>query len=595
MFKDLNLENTIKDILPKIIDAFSEYYGEDARPIIEEKFKNMLIISYGLLGCAEEVVNEIKFNLSNELINNFFNEFNIEEKDRMNLKNILFYSKDENYIPLEMYIDYKESKTDSENYGDLKELAVKFLNNFNTNVTLENIDELEKKGAFLEIDKFIPVYKKIISAYCEKEKELNECVEDSILHIKRYEELNNKYMLQLLKEFSFAFSGEDQKEIEKAISKNYADMDKMQDAFLYLGRHILSQSIYSSINPRLCWTLDIELYKEVNDKLYRILRCTAENIIEFFNKLGIYLGDNFDDYFRSNKGRKIFDDVKWDVVSQIDERRIQLAKQFLTELYVTTKEYQENRKKINLSNLLIEDDGYDEQSYIEKSKVCANIRNGKLFTIMYLNFIDEYSLHDCSIISLFNQIFQSSIKIEGIEYKIQKGWYYYSGSLNLSKDIQKNRREFYRGKYGIFDQCIEELIAKEITKIMHNNKNYILDSEDSKKLRITSKLLTSLVSEFYDTYKSKIIQSRKEGNMQIIFDSIGKENFDALNELLFVAYEQFGELKYLSVVRDLVYDRKTKKVQLYNKLLMERDNILNRMKNYALNCESENKVKKNVK
>ena len=41
-----------------------------------------------------------------------------------------------------------------------------------------------------------------------------------------------------------------------------------------------------------------------------------------------------------------------------------------------------------------------------------------------------------------------------------------------------------------------------------------------------------VVEEFYETYKKEIIESRKNGNIEVIYNEIGEDNFNELNELI---------------------------------------------------------------
>ena len=46
LYKKLKATDTITNALPRIIEAFTTFYGEQERERITEKFNNMLIIGY---------------------------------------------------------------------------------------------------------------------------------------------------------------------------------------------------------------------------------------------------------------------------------------------------------------------------------------------------------------------------------------------------------------------------------------------------------------------------------------------------------------------------------------------------------------------
>ena len=98
---------------------------------------------------------------------------------------------------------------------------------------------------------------------------------------------------------------------------------------------------------------------------------------------------------------------------------------------------------------------------------------------------------------------------------------------------------------------------------------------------LAKELLRFLVDEFYQLFKKDIIESRHNGNINIIYDKVGKENFDDLNNLINEFYSLFPE--------DTVYDLyiaqedgiETEQTKLYDSLCIKRDNILSNMKKYT--------------
>ena len=104
---------------------------------------------------------------------------------------------------------------------------------------------------------------------------------------------------------------------------------------------------------------------------------------------------------------------------------------------------------------------------------------------------------------------------------------------------------------------------------MHQEGNYILNTKEDAKIAngTTYELMKFLVIDFYDEYKKWIIASRKDGNMDILFEQVGKENFDKLNQLI---NENFNYIIFGDAMK-------------LNQIIKTRDEILKNMANYRTN------------
>ena len=126
---------------------------------------------------------------------------------------------------------------------------------------------------------------------------------------------------------------------------------------------------------------------------------------------------------------------------------------------------------------------------------------------------------------------------------------------------------------------------------MRKNNISILDKKNTSKI----KNLTSyedylfLVKEFYNEFKEDIIKSRNNGNINEIFNAVGKENFDELNSLIEIYYENFGGLKLLSLINSLKNKEDNQMTQIYYDLLNRKEHILEKMRTVK-----ENKTEKNL-
>ena len=137
--------------------------------------------------------------------------------------------------------------------------------------------------------------------------------------------------------------------------------------------------------------------------------------------------------------------------------------------------------------------------------------------------------------------------------------------------------------YELFNEIINELIAQEITIQMHGDGIYLLNTKDDAKIKggTSYESSISLVKEFFNTYKKEIIESRRNNNIQIIFDKVGKENFDRLNELFHKFYESFSGWEFYNLSTDINNKKNTERVRIYVDIINTRDEILKDMKIYS--------------
>lgn len=89
-YKKLNATETITKALPRLIEAFTSFYGESERERITEKFNKMLIIGYMKPEKIESLLREDKKQKSNELIETFLNKLNIPKEEYEKFKKVFF-------------------------------------------------------------------------------------------------------------------------------------------------------------------------------------------------------------------------------------------------------------------------------------------------------------------------------------------------------------------------------------------------------------------------------------------------------------------------------------------------------------------------
>ena len=89
-------------------------------------------------------------------------------------------------------------------------------------------------------------------------------------------------------------------------------------------------------------------------------------------------------------------------------------------------------------------------------------------------------------------------------------------------------KEINDNKYNYINEGINELIAKDILNQIRKKQQKLFIQEN----KTNSLDYEILLQEFYEEYKEDIIESRRQGDINIIIEKVGKDNFNALNNLI---------------------------------------------------------------
>ena len=89
---------------------------------------------------------------------------------------------------------------------------------------------------------------------------------------------------------------------------------------------------------------------------------------------------------------------------------------------------------------------------------------------------------------------------------------------------------------------MNEYIAQEISKGMQERGTFVFDTKDNATYINTTSYESFffLIDEFFQEFKKEILASRRHGNIDAIWNAVGKENFEALNDIISEYCEHFS-------------------------------------------------------
>ena len=583
IIKKLNSTDTIISSLPKLIEAFVAFYGEDERENIVNKFNNMLVIGYCKPEDLKGIVRMGKNKISSELIDEFFRNLDMPVESREKAKEIFFDNNGfDNFSlqPINCYAEYVNGIKNS--YKKMK--AISFLKEFYPNVTTDNIDKLIEMGEFVKLDGIIKIYNDTLEKYNQYAK----IFEPYEKYIESCKELKNglekKYTKLLVDEFEDLFTHDELKQIENEFnSQHYTNLKytngKTQNLFGFSFDSEALIDAFSEKNEEILLTENSSEWKK--DSILR-------DRIKYFKNLGIDLGDNYELYLNNPQTLSLM--PPRDLVKNFINKRKKLNTQMMNEYYQSIEEYRINMKRIEQIGLLDKEHGYNANAYEQNMTfVTTNIKETENGMIMYpmlcvsMGGLDAYL--DKNLIHELNHILELSLQtVEGNKYYGTCGWDLLDGEIsNKSQKIVELEADKNKRNYELFNEIINELIAQEITNILFNANGYIFNTKDDAKIKggTAYEKTKFIIQDFYDNYKSEIIESRKNGNIAYLFEKIGKDNFEALNELFHIFYEAFPGYSFYHTIQDWKNGIKTDQTQIYENILNKRNEILESMKEYS--------------
>ena len=621
--KQLNADKTLKDALPMIIEAFVDYYGEEERDNIEKKFYNTSYIGYINESNMLHALICIKNELTKYLLLELENEFDVSEIEKellfannntsLEFDTLLNISKIAKYIELEKL--GKEVR-----FRKKRERGIETLNYYHFDVTLENVDE------FLQSEKFslmktanADFYNMIMSYFDDSEMVEYERSKEDIIEVVKtlYPSINEDNLSDLVNDERLnkmiAAYNDKLDYFDKFCAKlaSYEDkVTEMSDQRIAARdrAHILLYDKYHDyINEAFLTRMKEYGNTRTADKYFRddgIFSFTSEcnSILEddeaslwrkdsimsdrvnFFKMLGVDKGDNYEDYkdcFNLLPSQEIIDQMKNEYDKLMENLEIQSLKD---------NDYWARLEELQRLNLVC-DANYYSANLLKNiiACVCPDARKIgdrlEVHPLLFLSmnslaeYLDDIIIHEC------NHRFELSLDGEdehGLSFLC--GWDY----LYQEKDAEMNdtlEKDESKRDYELFNEIINEMIAQEITALMHKNGKYIFNNERFGKITggTSYEISRFLVQDFFTTYKKDILASRKDGNIEVIFNRVGKENFDKLNKIVVDFNARFPSIFALADARRKMREGKVDEdTRALSEFENARDSVLEDMKTYSL-------------
>ena len=567
-----NIDSYLQEIIPSIIDAFADFYGESERECITEKFNHTIAIGYLSLKDYQNVLYDAKTEIKNLAMKRFFELIKVDYDEE--LAKILFgtfYSIENGTLH-----DYYANR----NSDYFKSVIDRFLKNIKNHYQTQG-KTVNDEEIYHLLDSYEPAYKEAVSyeekLFNEKYGKYQEYY-DYINQIK--EDMNKKYFMQYLKEISPYLSPSDQQKIANIDIDNFW-LYSFEDGGLYLSfspdiSNIIKMSVFNSESEKILHDENANGWQKesiINDR------------IEYFKKKGFDYGDDYEAYLADSDCQKIIPSIEH--ADKICGIKTSLEHKAVEETLLAMPHILDAKKRVVDADLIIKEGDF--LSSIIKGLTCITpnykFENGQLvpYPIMHINGNREIESFDCTLIHEFNHVYELSL-LDYDEKMIHSvsGWDICNDEIKEKEEVSHERDEGKRS-YEMLNEVINELIAQEICTLMHKKGKFFFgDSQTSvNSSRSSYSFLFCLAKDFYFEFKDAIIASRKNGNIEAIYNAVGKDNFEALNILCYDYEMYFGGMTIYSLYDALEKNVDNDLTRFHSECLRKKDEILEKMRAYS--------------
>ena len=636
----LNCNQELQKAIPIFKESMIRFYGEDSRDSIERIFTNTIFVGYESISDQEGILHECLRQKEEELQELFqkFSPYPVKEllgKTSLENEKLHFLHHYEKLIHLfqlgkekrkqeflegayhdmssmmkgltkEEFYEMIEKKRVLEKYqqspkyilGNLEycwqedspekeyqrefDSCQEFLSSIcENNLSLEEWEEKVLEGEFSIIDAIIPFYHSILveyHSYKEKWAEYLDNIEEEKKRLRGLEEEAYKEWIQK----NIDWIPEEKRSNLEAFMKNP------------YNTRIVDPLIPLVFGHGLHGLFPIDAFSEAKEKDLHNKESSAwwkENIkknrIEYFRQLGFDLGSNYEDYENNPEVQKIWPDTRR--VESLLATRKRIIDITQRVLYETSPSHKEIREEMRKRGLLDEWDGITGNIYQRgQTFVNPNIHqvgdHYELSPICVIYFgnntdsLDHYIVHELN--HLVELHLQGTTKYT---YSYICGWD--SGEDYMKQTdgkLERGEPSNQKRPFETLNEIINELIAQEISEQMENDNIHVFTEKDKSKYRHTTsyEVFSFLVRDFFQYFKEEILKSRRGGNIEVLFQAVGKENVDALNDLCNECVETFGGFKIYRLQDDLAAKKETEQTKMFKDYLQRRNDILEKMINH---------------
>ena len=275
-----------------------------------------------------------------------------------------------------------------------------------------------------------------------------------------------------------------------------------------------------------------------NDIFSDAKKSIIKDRINYFKKLGIDLGNDYEAYVNSEECQRLWPSKE--LIEDIKELKAYYTRKSINECVERMPHLAAQKRKLD-SIPFICDCCFAETILDDITCIGTNyvMEDGQVVQkpILYFSASTDIETFDCKLLHELNHLYELElIKVDGDKAISVSGWDIVPEGLHTldiddyDSDGIKVRREF-----EMFSEIVNEYISQDMSTSMHSKGVYILGNEQISKNSSDSSYesyLGPFVRKVYREFKEEIIASREKRDMSKLYNVIGEDDFAEFNDML---------------------------------------------------------------
>ena len=652
-FLDFNqyLRDHIDVFKEYFIRFYSKFYGESIREEIEEKFSKCLFIGYQSPSSLETLLRNIAKGKSSELIDSLlqdssvsltkedlFSNYAFTFHDLQPIHNYLefyklyqlgeegrktaFYQEKysllhsslpdltiedfmsivekgeipERYSSLPFWLrDNFNYVSDSSNitreYLDAFQRSLSLLSKVDSSINQDNFHEKLQSSKFTDLNQFVEKYAGAVEEFTLYMKQFQSYTDyvSNAKNLKRI--LDNKYYAKFVQE-NLDLIPDDKRDGLADFFENPSNTYQLNS---YV-KQIFGSSLSGDISIFAFSKEHEEEFHDEQANAWRV-RETMNKRIAYFKANGLDFGDNYEDYLDKDEVKAIW--PSYERIEQLERSHDKFLNQYNNEYFDSLPENKKIRQEIEERGFLDKNDSFDAAIYKKygtflNPNVVLKSNGYETSSLLVVGCDFTGNFNDYDVVHELNHLFELYLdNVNDDHYSVIVGWDRLNEVMAKSKNVAETVHiSDEKRPYELFNEIMNELISQDICKMMHDDGVFVFDDpKDSRYKNITSyEHSLFLVREFYEQNQEAIVKSRRNGNIGLIFDTVGQENFDELNSLFDIYYENFSGFRIYGLIDSLKNHEDTDATRVYYDLVDRKNQIMANMDTYENSHVTENRM-----
>jgi len=542
------LDLDMSDSIPDIINAYTKVFGTEYKDIIEKRLNRIVYVMYNDVDGMYSYLDFLKDCKQKELAIKFLEEIGIDigtAKEKSYAEEL-----DDDIIQIiNKYIgsyfgmvpEYKNasvgikawksfSKEADVNVELIEAQKIKFINflrgeNANT-ITKETFQTFcktdEYKQILEKIEKYLQIFDQISEEYEDYLQEIASYQKYVDEELKRRDDMQNNRRNILYEQIEENLTDD----IKAFLDEKYSSIDEKNEAFFgtELGEKTYAE-YFSQEDENKLSDLSVNESDKNNIYYYRT---------EYFKQLGVTIDKESWDF----KNDKEFYEY---CIQQENIKKLILPAELATDLTSKRKETYEGFQKdfiynsqdfIGIAKAFGNSTSDKEEIYLKKKekKVCiAGGTDDKGFLPILFFTVKDWSS------GRLDYMFLHEI-CHVIEAEGSSGKNYRCGFDSVNDNISLNSYNGQYRKYERLNETITDIFAIEARKALHEKGIYIFEPQKLNDPNVndnnTHSIVKNLLTTFLNKYRQPIVRARMLGKVNELYDIIGEENFEELNDVV---------------------------------------------------------------